>query len=237
MLGSIATQEKDEWQCQKKCLVTSGCSHFTFWKPGRLCHLQDALSKKVKKTSDFISGPFECWIYLLPGAFTQISSQTYVPEQFRCMQVGVMWQPTITEPMFIAGSRDQVVLKCQHQCAGMWGCAHFSVLFPNMCHLAGKWAVPTPSTPSTMSGPPIADCHEPGYIGHTFLKKTEVFSQEMRMGNTMTRVPAILFVASLVVLGSLVILARTKLQESQESRIGHRTLLLIASSTEVSPDE
>lgn len=223
MQGSIATEQVDEWACQRLCLRTPGCSHFSFWKAGRFCHLQDALSLK-SSTEGFISGPFQCWAYFLPGAFTQISNQTYVPEQFRCMQIGVMWEPMMDSSILVEGSRDEVVLRCQRQCAGTWGCEHFTVMFPNTCQLSGKNAAPLPAASTTMSGPAVSSCHEPGYIGHTFLKQHEEFqSQRTSHGSATSTVSVVAAVAFVSVVGAAVVLRRP----SHRERDGERVAMLL----------
>lgn len=120
----------------------------------------------------------------MPGTFTRIENNTFVPPKFRCMQVGVSWEPRLDSPFYINGERDDIVLKCQHQCKGTMGCEHFTLLFPNTCHLAGKSAVPLPAASATMSGPPESNCHEQGAIGHTFMKKSAVLPEHLTEGST-----------------------------------------------------
>jgi len=42
MAGQGRTSEPTKYWCQKRCQLTSGCAHFTYWKWDDGCHLQDA---------------------------------------------------------------------------------------------------------------------------------------------------------------------------------------------------
>jgi len=176
MKGTFASQEDDEFACQRKCLQTDGCSHFSFLKLGRMCHLQDRYAHRREKSEGFVSGPFQCWSYLIPGMYARLqSNHTYVPVRFSCMQVGVTWSPDLTVSSHIHGERDEVVFACQEKCRDTEGCKHFTVMFPGLCRLAGSAAVPLPAE-QAISGPPSADCEDPtsdAPLGHTFMRKFE----------------------------------------------------------------
>lgn len=154
MKDELPSQEVDEWACQQKCFSTSGCSHFSYWTLGGFCHLQDQYALRRGRRPGFVSGPFHCWEYLVPGKFTRT-----VPK-FRCMQIGVVWEPDMyaVPPRLLGGEREEVVLRCQKLCGNTSGCAHFTVMFPSTCRLAGTSAVPVPAAPQTMSGPATSEC-------------------------------------------------------------------------------
>merc|ERR1719362_1127495 len=83
---------------------------------------------------------------------------TYLPARFRCMQLGILWQPDLTGPSVVNGRREQAIFDCQRRCQDTPACEHFTVLFPNTCHLAGAEAKPLPSGGSAMSGPAWQNC-------------------------------------------------------------------------------
>lgn len=176
MMGTFGSEEADEFACQRKCLRTEGCSHFSFWKLGRMCHLQDRYAQRRENREGFVSGPFQCWSYLIPGMYAMLqSNHTYVPARFRCMQIGVTWSPDLTASSHIDGERDEVVFACQEKCQDTEGCTHFTVMFPGLCRLAGSAAVPLPAE-QAISGPPSPDCEDPtsdAPMGHTFMRKFE----------------------------------------------------------------
>jgi len=175
MMGTYGIKEVDEFACQKKCMETQGCSHFSFWKLGRLCHLQDRYAQRREYREGFISGPFQCWSYLVPGEYAKLdTNHTYVPPQFRCMQIGVTWSPDLTST-YMEGGRDELVFKCQQKCQDTEGCRHFTAMFPGLCRLAGEFAVPLPAE-QAISGPPSNECDEPASdadFGHTLMRKFE----------------------------------------------------------------
>lgn len=176
MRGTYGVKEVDEFACQKKCMETQGCSHFSFWKLGRLCHLQDRYAQRREYREGFISGPFQCWSYLVPGEYTKLdTNHTYVPTQFRCMQIGVTWAPDLTSTHMPDVGHDELVFKCQQKCQDTEGCRHFTAMFPGLCRLAGEFAVPVPAE-QAISGPPSNECDEPASdadFGHTLMRKFE----------------------------------------------------------------
>lgn len=173
MAGTMASKETDEFACQRKCLRTPGCSHFSFWVPSTLCHLQDRYALRREGRDGFVSGPFQCWSYLMPGKYTMVHNDTFLPTRFRCMQIGVTWSPDMSTSTYIAGDRDKVVFACQQKCKDTDGCAHFTVMFPGLCRLASNTAVPLPAE-RTISGPPTEECDDlssEAPLGHTFMRK------------------------------------------------------------------
>lgn len=156
----------------------------------------------------------------MPGTFTRIENNTFVPPKFRCMQVGVSWEPRLDSPFYINGERDDIVLKCQHQCKGTMGCAHFTLLFPNTCHLAGEDAVPIPAASATMSGPPDSNCHKQTVVGHTFMKKSAVLPEHLAdVGSTRGK-----FVVAIALVSFAVVAAAIKSWRQYQQ--GHWATLL-----------
>jgi len=237
--GLLVSRQANESACQQHCRDTEGCSHFSFWLPDGSCHLQDAFAIKRGHRKGFISGPFDCWSNLSPGKFAKIQDDAFVPEQFRCMQLGIVWEPTLdTPPLYISGDKEEVVLKCQQQCKSTWGCEHFSVLFPNMCRLAGASSAPLPAASVAISGPAVSRCHEEGYVGSTFMKKVAASPTPPERGGEeeggfwLPRVPAVLVagdlrintrmlcVVTMFACGIVLALARRDLQHRAQRRRG-----------------
>jgi hypothetical protein len=97
-----------------------------------------------------------------------------LPHKFRCMQPGISWEPDMDTPQMLFGKKDEVVLNCQEKCRLMFGCKHFSVIFPNTCRFAGSGARSVPSVLQSMSGPDVPECSEAGSdsdMAHTFMRK------------------------------------------------------------------
>jgi len=120
-----------------------------------------------------VSGPFQCWSYLVPGKYAEVWNYTYLPTRFRCMQIGVTWSPDMTTSSYIEGERDEVVFKCQQKCQDTEGCQHFTVMFPGLCRLADESSVPLPAE-QAISGPPTQECDKSSSeapLGHTFMRK------------------------------------------------------------------
>lgn len=176
MPGTQPSKEVDEFACQQKCLRTLGCSHFSFWKAGKICHLQNRFALRREQRVGFVSGPFQCWSYLIPGQYAMISNTSYVPTRFRCMQTGVTWSPDMTTSSHFHGERDEVVFACQQKCRDTKDCAHFTVMFPSLCRLASHEAQPLPAE-EAISGPPAPECDDSTFVfsplGHTFMRKYE----------------------------------------------------------------
>lgn len=175
MMGVLPSEEVDEFACQRRCLKQPGCSHFSFWKPGRLCHLEDRYAERRELRPGYISGPFQCWSYLLPGEYTKLRNHTYVPQRFRCMQIGITWSPDLASVDLtdLSGDRDEVVFACQERCRNTQGCKHFTLMFPSLCRLAADTATPLPAV-SSISGPPTGDCESlmsDAPLAHTFMRK------------------------------------------------------------------
>jgi len=232
MFGQVATIQTDEWACQRRCLQVEGCAHFSFSQSTGACHLQDAFAIKREQRAGFLSGPFECWSSLTPGKFAKIDEDVFVPEKFRCMQVGVIWQPALETPVHIYGEREEVVRQCQARCKGTWGCGHFTALFPNLCQLAGGSARPLPAVVSTMSGPAVSRCQERGYIGHTFMKKAAVLPDGVREKSSIDN--RTLCAIAMIACGVLLALARLPL--AQRRTPGSSAQLLPQGSGFVSED-
>merc|ERR1712032_926482 len=58
--GLLGTTVADVQACQQLCADTLGCYHFSFWTPGKQCHLEDILALRQMNRIGFISGPFQC---------------------------------------------------------------------------------------------------------------------------------------------------------------------------------
>lgn len=173
MRGALGSREMDEFACQRRCSRKPGCAHFSFWKPGRLCHLEDRYAIRREGRQGFVSGPFQCWNYLVPGKYVKLQSHTFLPIRFRCMQVGVTWSPDMAPSISIQGERDDVVFACQKMCRDTMGCKHFTVMFPSLCRLADQSAKPLPAE-QAISGTPTQECDptsEASLPEHTFMRK------------------------------------------------------------------
>lgn len=113
------------------------------------------------------------------GEYTKMHDHTYMPEGFRCMQVGITWSPDMTASSLLRGDRDEVVFACQQTCRDTEGCKHFTVMFPSLCRLAAAAAVSVPAE-NTISGPPVPECEDvlsEAPLAHTFMKKFEAESE------------------------------------------------------------
>lgn len=213
------------------------CAHFSYWKATRTCHLQDHFALRQEKQGGFVSGPFQCWTYLMPNLYSDGGNYTYLPHKFRCMQPGVTWEPDMDTPTVIMGARDDVVLKCQDKCHKTFGCKHFTVIFPNTCKFAGSGAHPTKSTIVAMSGPDVPRCDHPGDVfekSHTFMRK---FSDQTGQGASVdTEEPRLvaavrywLPLGAAVAVAAVAVafgVARSQRQGPRRLRVGHLHLLL-----------
>jgi len=137
--------------------------------------LQDRYAQRREGRDGFVSGPFQCWSYLVPGEYVKMWDRTYLPTKFKCMQVGVTWSPDMSTSVYLEeDDRDEVVFQCQKRCRNTEGCRHFTVMFPGLCRMAGESSVPLPAE-GAISGPPQPDCltdlNSEAPLGHTFMRK------------------------------------------------------------------
>jgi len=156
----------------------------------------------------------------VPGKYTQAWNHTYLPTKFRCMQLGITWSPDLTTSINIAGERDEVVFSCQQKCQDTEGCAHFTVMFPNLCRLAGHLAVPLPAE-LTLSGPATQDCDSfdsEAPLGHTLMRKFSDSPQPEEPSSSLR----ITFVAPLALATGGLVVALAAWRRRQPDRSGER---------------
>jgi len=61
MLGQVPQQVGNIAECQDRCASVSGCAHYSYWVPQRVCHLQDSHAVRSSlKSPGFIAGPPTC---------------------------------------------------------------------------------------------------------------------------------------------------------------------------------
>merc|ERR1719203_2318554 len=113
--------------CQRRCQRTEGCFHFSYWKAGGYCHLQDILALRKSDRVGFLSGPFQCWSYINNPMLIRQSKDVFIPKQFDCMEIGVTYAPAITTPAHLEGSVSEMVSAGQRLCQLTKGCSHFSL--------------------------------------------------------------------------------------------------------------
>ncbi|CAK0825200.1 unnamed protein product, partial [Prorocentrum cordatum] len=51
MLGATVTVERSAEDCQARCRRFTGCESFSFWQPGRHCHLQERMGIEARRRS------------------------------------------------------------------------------------------------------------------------------------------------------------------------------------------
>merc|ERR1712232_214653 len=105
MVNTVATKEDDAFSCQKRCESVDGCTHFSYFKSARDCHLQDAFAIKQEPSPGFLSGPFKCWEDIKnQDQFFDVGNQTYLPKQIGCFKMGVLYSPILGVPRYFAPS-------------------------------------------------------------------------------------------------------------------------------------
>lgn len=217
-------KEEDAEACQRKCDETPGCYHFSYWKKFKLCHLQDAFALRRDYQSDYVSGPFECWSYLKAAGLVKVGEEQFLPKQFKCMQVGVGWEPVMQwrSGRVLAGTQADQIMECQSLCARTPTCGHFTMeVSTRTCKLAGKDASPLPGIFNSISGPPV--CTE---NPKTFMRKFSV--GEAQRSWSYTGVAGALALVLLVVGSSVALHSRM----SRKSNHVSRALLLAAASAD-----
>lgn len=132
------TEEPDAVACQWRCSKIPSCVHFSYWKAGNVCYLQDGFAVRQTSRLGFVSGPFQCWDKLNHTAFANVGENTYLPSTFKCMEVGRLYSPILGAPQyFLNGSIDEAVTACKEWCASEGGCGHWTMQFPlRLCRLA-----------------------------------------------------------------------------------------------------
>jgi len=153
---TVMTQEADTFACQQRCRKTEGCMHFSYWKVGGDCHLQDAYALRQKRRYGFVSGPFQCWSSILNrDQFIKYDNYTYLSPTFGCIELGTMYSPAMVTPKVLATDihRWDAIVLCQKLCAITNGCAHFTVQFPRVCNLVSARAKPLHPFFGAVSGP------------------------------------------------------------------------------------
>lgn len=159
MPGTTSTMELDQMACQRRCLRTPECFHFTYWEAFGHCHLQDQTALRRAGRQGFVAGPFQCWSTVHEEESDAVTVRTdFVPDKFKCMTVGVTFEPAVEFPTELPGSWADVVTQCQGACFVSNGCTHFAVQASTFaCKLSTKEAVPMPSSEDWISGPPVCD--------------------------------------------------------------------------------
>lgn len=151
------TREADATACQRRCARTRGCAHFSFWKLGGHCHLQDAFAIEQKARIGFISGPFQCWDNIDQKLYVKLGPKTFVPKALRCVETGSLYSPIMGVPKYLpkhSMTGLKAVEVCQQHCSSVKGCLHFTLQFPQrLCRLAGANAHRLPSAINSVSGP------------------------------------------------------------------------------------
>jgi len=64
--------------CQALCRKTQGCVHFSYWRPGRNCHLAGASAFRVPNQLYFVAGPPIC-LTSKPGSLAFETKSIAVP--------------------------------------------------------------------------------------------------------------------------------------------------------------
>lgn len=166
MEGSKPTIEVDAEACQRRCLRTKECYHFTFQTIHGHCHLQDAAAKRQSIGHNHsVAGPFQCWDEIVETGEIQQGKRRhyadkereglpgYLPEQFTCLEMGLVWEPAVKIPMKFEGTKVDLVTQCQSFCAMAKGCWRFT-LEPETgnCWVVEHKARPVPGDAHTVSG-------------------------------------------------------------------------------------
>lgn len=158
MQGSSPTEEVDALACQRRCLETQGCYHFTFWKVYGHCHLQDAFAVRREGRDNFVSGPFKCWDEIKGSGLTRIKNGnglSFLPKKFEGMEVGSSWLPAMQLPRRFQGTETDMIMQCQAYCKLTQTCAHFTLeVNSRTCHLATSSATYVSGVLNSISGPP-----------------------------------------------------------------------------------
>lgn len=179
--GTAATSEADSMACQRRCLRTEGCYHFSFHKAQGECSLHGISAERHEEGSaDVESGPFECVTVGKDGL--EGSRPGYVPQSFQCVQVGVRWEPSVQIGSELKGSQVDLLLQCQGLCALQPGCERFTMdLESRSCFIVASEAAPVPASDSALSGSVL--CGNAKDSTDAFLKKFQT-SERLEVGST-----------------------------------------------------
>mmetsp|Transcript_98201 Transcript_98201/g.194510 ORF Transcript_98201/g.194510 Transcript_98201/m.194510 type:complete len:471 (-) Transcript_98201:81-1493(-) len=128
--------------CQRKCAVTHGCVHFSYWPELGHCHLQDAYAIRQRDRTGFVSGPFKCWEELRGDGWVRKDQFTFVRKELACVDLGTLYSPLMGVVRFFPKmSEVEAIRRCRDYCAKHEGCVHFSLQFPARgCRMAGRSA-------------------------------------------------------------------------------------------------
>jgi len=153
MLGTVLSTEGGLLDCQDRCARVPGCTHFTYWKPLRHCHIQDNFSVARPDRADFVAGRPTC------------DTKTAALEDPDCFTHGFGYWPTMRNVKKIPHlattmANSEVLDACQKLCAETKGCARFLFgMQSRVCQLVRKKAFKY-QAPQFISGPP--DCSKVG---------------------------------------------------------------------------
>lgn len=165
MDGAQPFKALDELSCQGACSLTESCGHWSYWKPGRLCHLQGpGATRSSGGPPGFISGPPRCEGGAEPaggGGATPSSGGGGANESLkRCVDFGAAYAPSLGNPRYFpraasVAEHREYVIACMKFCANTTGCAHFTYdIVVGSCKLAPASATLSRDVPLTVSGPP-----------------------------------------------------------------------------------
>lgn len=190
MEGTQTTLETDAWACQRKCLRTKECYHFTFEETHRECHLQDVNASRQLQDG-YTSGAFQCWskikatVQAKGEASSGDAEKSYLPHRFRCLEVGVSWEPALKMPKVSRGTEADAIMECQDLCAMTKGCLRFTAaLDRESCYLAERGSRPLPAPSNSVSGPPFCGNENDAFMKHFELEKKRGSEKEETNGRS-----------------------------------------------------
>lgn len=153
----------DELSCQGACSETQSCSHWSYWEPDGLCHLQGPGATRRSGVPGFRSGPPRCAAGSAEsggGAATSSGESGANASLRRCVEFGAAYSPSMGNPRYfpraatVTEHRDHVVA-CLKFCANTTDCAHFTYdIVAGSCKMALASATLARGVPLTVSGPP-----------------------------------------------------------------------------------
>jgi len=164
---------EDYWQCQRLCVTTHGCAHFSLFLKTMECYLEDVYAIKREQRPGFVSGPFMCMEKMGPKEVQQVLDDAKIPAASGCLQVGVVYEPSysvqkVSELQVQGDDREQVIHTCQQKCHYDNKCAFYTVDFNlGICKLAPENAQPIGGFVGAVSGAPTCGHKEGG--SHEYL--------------------------------------------------------------------
>jgi len=164
----------DAHECKQRCESIEGCAHWTFWRLGRRCHIEDSFALPSSHRFGFSGGGKHC---ARPGGEAPLKSPTGELEHYTsltpelgCVDIGAFRLPTLfgkfprrmqVNSMLDKHTREIIGIQmCRDHCKNISDSMYFSIHFPDStCTCSGEGSTRLYPLFMSVSGPVNCPTH------------------------------------------------------------------------------